>query len=357
MGKVEKIVDTTHWTVSFDKPDMAVIAQAADIIKRGGLVAFPTETVYGLGANGLDSAAVRKVFAAKGRPDDNPLILHIANVKDVFYLSSVVPLKCQVLMEAFWPGPLTLVVPKSKFVPEEITAGLDTVALRMPSHQVALALIRAAGVPIAAPSANRSGYPSPTTAAHVLDDLNGRIDAILDAGPTGLGLESTVLDVSGETPVILRPGGITRERLVEVIGPVEYDPALTDAGEVPKSPGLKYTHYSPRAEVILLHGEPARVASRAEQLVEDYTAQGMKTGLLLTDEVCRQLDSTAAVYFKNLGTRNELEQIAHNIYSELRNCDAAGADVILTETYKEEGLGTALMNRLLKSAGYKVIKV
>lgn len=352
---------TELWQVSYGEPERETIRKAAAIIRQGGLVAFPTETVYGLGANGLDPEAVKKIFAAKGRPADNPLILHIANLKDVFYLAKIVPLKAQVLMEEYWPGPLTLVLERSKFIPDEITAGLDTVAIRMPKHQVALALIREARVPLAAPSANRSGYPSPTQASHVWDDLQGRIDAILDSGPTGLGLESTVLDLSGEIPVILRPGGVSKEQLCESIGRVEYDPALSNPQETPRSPGMKYTHYSPHAEVFLVAGEPDNVASRVAELVEDYNLQGKKAGLLLTAEVYEKFKALQdkkeinATYVKNLGSRRELESIAHNIYGELRKCDDAGVDVILTETFSEQGLGAALMNRLLKSAGYKII--
>jgi L-threonylcarbamoyladenylate synthase len=347
---------TDIWHLKKAEPERDIIKKAAQIIKAGNLVAFPTETVYGLGANGLDSEAVKKIFEAKGRPNDNPLILHIANLKDVFYLASIIPLKAQVLMEEFWPGPLTLVFPKSKFIPEEITAGQETVAIRMPQHQVALALIREAGVPLAAPSANRSGYPSPTEADHVWKDLNGRIDAILDAGPTGLGLESTVLDISGEVPTILRPGGVTKEQLHEIIGQVEYDAGLLDASVIPKAPGMKYTHYSPRAEVILLDGEPNQVVGKLEVMVENYSLKGSKVGLLLTDEIYHKVKDISTTYIRNLGKRQDLDKIAQNIYKELRDCDTAGVDIILTETYQEEGLGTALMNRLLKSAGYKVIR-
>jgi len=350
-----RILKTEIWHLKKVEPERDIIKRAAQIIKDGNLVAFPTETVYGLGANGLDSEAVKKIFEAKGRPNDNPLILHIANLKDVFYLASIVPLKAQVLMEEFWPGPLTLVFSKSKFIPEEITCGLETVAIRMPKHQVALALIREAGVPIAAPSANRSGYPSPTEADHVYNDLHGLIDVILDAGPTGLGLESTVLDISGEVPTILRPGGVTIEQLIPLIGHVEYDAGLHHSSEAPKAPGMKYTHYSPRAAVILLDGEPEQVASKLKDMVEDYTLKGSKVGLLLTNEIYQKVKDISTTYMINIGNRQDLPKIAQSIYKELRNCDLAGVDIILTETYHEEGLGTAIMNRLLKSAGYKVI--
>lgn len=347
---------TKIWFVDAANPDRPYIQEAARIIKDGGLVAFPTETVYGLGADGLNGRAVAKIFAAKGRPIDNPLILHIANKKDAFYLAEAVSLKAQVLMDAFWPGPLTLVMQARRIVPPQVTAGLETVAVRMPKHGVALALIREAGVPLAAPSANRSGYPSPTTAQHVLEDLNGRIDAILDGGPAGLGLESTVLDVTESLPVILRPGGVTKEQLEEKIGPVRLDPALEDEKSIPRSPGMKYTHYSPNAEVILLEGSPEIIAAALRQVMEPFLRQGKRIGLLFVEEVWEKTGPLKAAYCKNLGSCLDLDKIASVIYGELRNCDAAGVDVVLTGTYEEKGLGLALMNRLLKSAGYNVIK-
>lgn len=350
-----RCLKTVIWKVNPEKINRSIILKAARLIQDGRLVAFPTETVYGLGANGLDSAAVQKIFEAKGRPQDNPLILHIAEIKDAFYLARVVPLQAQVLMEKFWPGPLTLVLPKGPFIPDEVTAGLDTVAIRMPDHPTALALIKEAGKPVAAPSANRSGYPSPTQAAHVLADLKGRIDGILDSGPTGLGLESTVLDLSGDRPVILRPGGVTEEDISEVIGRVELDPGLADLAAAPKAPGMKYTHYSPRAQVILIQGDPPEVAAKTIEMVEEYSRRNQKVGLLLTEETWCCLGNMTVLYAKNMGSREQLEGIARLLYDELRRCDDAGADVILTETYKEEGLGTALMNRLLKSAGYKIV--
>lgn len=347
---------TVVWRVDAANINQNIIKKAARIIRQGGLIAFPTETVYGLGANGLDAAAVQKIFQAKGRPLDNPLILHISEIRDVFYLARAVSLQAQVLMEKFWPGPLTLVLPKGAFIPDEITAGLDTVALRMPRHPVALALIKEAGKPVAAPSANRSGYPSPTQASHVLDDLAGRINAVLDGGPTGVGLESTVLDLSGDRPVILRPGSVTEEDIAGVIGRVEVDAGIKGFAAVPKAPGMKYTHYSPRAEVILIQGEPPEVARKISGMAEGYFSSDKKVGLLLTSETWSFLGDIKAAYVKSMGSRAQLAGIARSLYDELRRCDDAGVDVILTETYKEEGLGTALMNRLLKSAGYKIEK-
>ncbi|HHZ16129.1 MAG TPA: L-threonylcarbamoyladenylate synthase [Peptococcaceae bacterium] len=350
-------IKTTYWTVSADQPEPEIIQRAAEIIINGGLVAFPTETVYGLGADGTNPQAVRRIFAAKGRPSDNPLILHVACKDEVLGLATEVNAQARQLMQLFWPGPLTLVLPKKPCVPEEVTAGLDTVAIRMPRHPVALALIAASGVPIAAPSANLSGYPSPTTGRHVYEDLAGRIEAVLDSGETGVGLESTVLDLSGPIPVILRPGGVTREELTAVLGTVIVDQGLSDPRQKPKAPGMKYVHYSPRAEVVLIHGPREQNALKIRELVTAYADKGKKIGLLLTRETWRHLPDLKGqvAYAQDLGSCARLEEIAHLLYRELRNCDEARADVVFTETYPEEGIGAALMNRLLKAAGYKVI--
>lgn len=347
---------TQVWRVEPGKVKTDAIKKAAHLLRNGGLVAFPTETVYGLGANGLDPGAIAKIFMAKGRPLDNPLILHIAEPGEVYGLAENVSLAAATLMKEFWPGPLTLVLPRKSFIPDEVTAGLDTVAIRMPAHSVALALIKEAGIPVAAPSANRSGYPSPTTAFHVLDDLNGKIDAVLDAGPTGIGLESTVLDLSGDKPVILRPGGVTKEDLEGAIGAVEVDRGIRDIRFVPKSPGMKYTHYSPKAQVILISGEePKTIAEKVSAQLAQPAVTQKKVGLLLSSETWAFLGELPVTYAKNLGSRSNLESIAHVLYDELRRCDQAGADIVLTETYKDEGLGMAIMNRLLKSAGYRVV--
>lgn len=348
-------METQFLKVDAQRPEQKVIDKAAEIINKGGLVAFPTETVYGLGANGLDGEAVKKIYVAKGRPADNPLILHVADLKDVFYLASIVPIKAQLLMEAFWPGPLTLVLPSRSIIPAQVTAGLETVAIRMPAHPVALALIKAAQRPIAAPSANRSGYPSPTSAGHVMDDLAGRIEAVLDGGSTGVGLESTVLDLTEGIPTILRPGGVTREQLAGVIGKIQLDQGLHNNESVPRAPGMKYTHYSPRAKVIVLRGEPKKVAMKAEELVQTNSAQNLKTALLLSSETWPLVSSDEAVYAREMGSHQKLEEVARRIYHELRMCDQAGSQIILVEGYQEEGLGEALMNRILKSAGYELI--
>jgi len=348
-------VDTLFLKVNAQQPEEEIIARAAEAIRQGGLVAFPTETVYGLGADGLNGDAVKKIFAAKGRPSDNPLILHVADPKEVFYLASVVPLKAQVLMEAFWPGPLTLVLPCRNIIPPEVTAGLDTVAIRMPDHPVALALIKASVRPLAAPSANRSGYPSPTTAVHVWADLAGKVDVILDGGAAGVGLESTILDLTGDPPTILRPGGVTKEQLEDVIGEVHMDPGLISEEAVPKAPGMKYVHYSPQAKVIVLQGQSPAVAAKIAELLQVNAGKGLKTALLLSSETWPLVRTEQAVYAREMGSRAGLEDVARKLYHELRMCDQAGSDVVLIEGYQEEGLGAALMNRILKSAGYEVI--
>jgi len=349
-------VETQLLKVNPQNPEEEIVGQAAALIRAGKLVAFPTETVYGLGANGLDGAAVAKIFAAKGRPADNPLILHIADPKDIFYIASTVSLKAQLLMEAFWPGPLTLVVPSRSIIPGEVTAGLETVAVRMPAHPVALALIKAAQRPLAAPSANRSGYPSPTAAAHVWDDLAGRVDLILDGGVTGVGLESTVLDLTEIQPTILRPGGVTKEQLQAVLGQVRMDPGLINPVAVPKAPGMKYTHYSPRAKVVVLQGEPAAVASMIAELLKIQRRRKNPPALLLSSETWPLVDRGKAVYAREMGSHNQLEQVAQKLYHELRMCDQAGSEPVLIEGYREEALGAALMNRMIKSAGYEIIK-
>ena len=263
------------------------LKEAAGILRSGGLVAFPTETVYGLGGNALDEDAARKIYAAKGRPSDNPLIAHVSCVEEVAPLVKEIPEAGRKLMEAFWPGPLTMIFPKSEKVPYGTTGGLDTVAVRFPNHPVARAIIRAAGLPIAAPSANSSGKPSPTRASHVEYDLNGKIDMIVDGGAAEWGLESTIVDVSDEIPMILRPGAVTKEMIEAVVGQVEIDPAILHkptADFKPKAPGMKYTHYSPKAEVFLVKGEQTAVAERINALAAAERAAGKKVGVMATEE-------------------------------------------------------------------------
>ncbi len=333
------------------------LAEAAHVLRSGGLVAFPTETVYGLGANALDPEAVNKIFRAKGRPADNPLIVHIAEISQVEDLSDDITVPARRVMEAFWPGPLTVVLPKKPGVPGEVTAGLQTVAVRMPDHPVARELIRLAGVPVAAPSANRSGRPSPTTAQHVRNDLEGRIDVIVDGGACRVGLESTVLDLTSEPPVILRPGGITREEIEEVIGPVEIDPALWELHDrgTPKSPGMKYAHYSPKAEVVVVAGDDyGKIFVKVSELILKYRSSDKKVGVLASLETGRGY-SADAVY--PVGSRANLVTVAQNLFYGLRFLDDEEVDLIIAEGYPEEGIGLAIMNRLRKAAGNNVIYV
>ncbi|MHB8155848.1 MAG: L-threonylcarbamoyladenylate synthase, partial [Desulfocucumaceae bacterium] len=275
MSPVEK---KTHlWKVSANCPEPEIIRQAGLILLRGGLVAFPTETVYGLGANALDGSAVERVFSAKGRPQDNPLIVHVADLGSVYEYALAVSPVARLLMEKFWPGPLTLILPGNGKVSEAVSAGLAGLAFRMPDHPVALALIREAGIPVAAPSANLSGRPSPTTADHVQGDLGGRIDAILDGGPAGMGIESTVLDLTVDIPLILRPGGIAPEQIKAVTGAVDLDRTLLKGGKPPQqpgSPGMKYRHYAPCAPLVLVEGSPSGVLREISRLAGEYISQG-----------------------------------------------------------------------------------
>ena len=323
----------------------------AELIRNGELVAFPTETVYGLGANGLDGEAVNKIFEAKGRPNDNPLILHIAKKSDVKDLWAHVPKIANTLMDTFWPGPLTLIFNKADCVPYEVTAGLETVAIRMPQDKTARTLIQKAGVPIAAPSANRSGRPSPTTARHVLDDMDGRIPLILDGGPCRYGVESTVLSLVGE-PMILRPGAVTREMLEAVIGPVQLAPSILKPlgeREVAASPGMKYKHYAPDAEVYVIEGEPKPVAKRIRTLYYDLEAEGKRTAILGTEQTMPSYRNLNAY---SLGDREEPETLCANLFVLLRDTGAEN-DVILAEGIPTENTGLAFMNRLLRAAGFR----
>ena len=346
---------TAYFRVDRQHPDPCILAQLADILRRGGLVAFPTETVYGLGANGLDERAVAGIYRAKGRPADNPLILHISDRCGVDKLARTIPPNARVLMETYWPGPLTVVLKRTRAVPDIITAGLDTVAIRLPASRVACELIQLAGVPIAAPSANTSGRPSPTNAQDVLADMDGRIAAILDAGPCDIGVESTVVDCTTPVPTILRPGGITLESLRATLGEVELDAALRDLEHgVPRAPGMKYTHYAPAAPMTLVEGEPRQRAAKIRQLVATALADGQRTGAVVSAEtaICLPPETLLAVY----GSWQEPEAIAANLYSVLRKFDAAPVDIIFAEGTREEGLGLAVMNRLRKAAGYRIIK-
>ncbi|WP_066176287.1 L-threonylcarbamoyladenylate synthase [Bacillus marinisedimentorum] len=342
---------TKYWVV--EKEDVndesyPQLEEAALLLRDNETVAFPTETVYGLGANALADEAVDKIFRAKGRPGDNPLIVHIAEIEQLDSLAADVPETAQWLMDAFWPGALTLVLKSKEGVSRKVTAGLRTVAVRMPDHPVALALIEKAGVPIAAPSANVSGRPSPTSASHVKEDLDGRIAGIVDGGETGIGVESTVVDCTGEIPMILRPGGVTKEQLEKVAGKINVDPALAEVKEAPKSPGMKYTHYAPKAPLTIVEGDRAFI----QQLVDNSRAAGKKVGVLTTYE---HVDGFVADAVLPCGYRSRPETVARGLYQTLRSFDEYELDLIYSESFSEEGVGAAVMNRLLKAAGHRVI--
>lgn len=338
-------------------PQMKKIHKAADFIRKGGLVAFPTETVYGLGADALNSKAVLKIFSAKKRPLDNPPIVHVCDVKSVHRLVEETPPVAEKLMREFWPGPLTLIFKRSSIVPEVTVAGLDTIAIRMPKHDVALALIRESGRPISAPSANLAGKPSPTSAKHVLDDLDGRIDAVLDAGPTEIGVESTVLDLTVAPPQVLRPGGTSYEVLKKALSNVELNPVVTAEKALPvekaRSPGVKHKHYAPDADVVVVEGELSAVIEKIKELSARYEQRGSAVGVLCTDETRRHYKAGVV---KSLGSRKDLASIAHDLFKLLREFDAENVDVVIVEGLPIEGLGLAVVNRLRKAAGYKIVK-
>jgi L-threonylcarbamoyladenylate synthase len=327
----------------------SIFKEAATIIQNGGLVAFPTETVYGLGGNALNPEASSKIYAAKGRPSDNPLIAHVANLEQVVPLVTEITPVAKELMNKFWPGPMTLILNKSEIVPLTTTGGRDTVAIRMPNHQTALRLIEEAGVPIAAPSANLSGRPSPTQASHVVEDLSGRIEMILDDGQTDIGIESTIIDLTEDKPVILRPGYITPEMLEEVIGKTEENSSLSEE-EKPKAPGMKYKHYAPKANLIVVEGNEQEVVREILTRIKEQE----QVGVICSDET-RQYYKQALV--KSIGSRHDVKSVAHNLYRVLREFDESDVSVIYSEAFGETEFGEAIMNRLVKAAGHQVIKV
>ncbi len=324
---------------------LSVLNEAAQTLALGGLVAFPTETVYGLGANALDNEAVSRIFVAKGRPQDNPLIVHVSNFDMLNSVVSEVPEEAKRLIDAFWPGPLTIILKKSERVSEKVTAGLDTVAVRMPAHPMALYLIEQAGVPVAAPSANLSGSPSTTRVEHVIHDLSGRVDYIIDGGPCAVGLESTVLDVTGKEPQILRPGGVSPEEIEKVLGKVSFDPALKDATKTPKSPGMKYRHYAPKAELYLVTGN---MKEKIENEMSSLHNEGKKVGIFCMKNYGIEADSV-------LFGGEDMNEYAKNLFHSLRTLDEA-ADVIFAELPAETGgIMPALINRMMKAAGGHVL--
>ena len=356
----DSAMKTEYVTISEDAPESEAMQRAGRIIRRGGLVAFPTETVYGLGADALNEEAAAKIYAAKGRPSDNPLIVHIADMDDLYRIAADVPETALRLADAFWPGPLTMIFNKKEIVPDTTTGGLSTVAVRFPSNRIAAALIRESGGFIAAPSANRSGRPSPTTAEHCRQDLDGRVDMIIDGGQVGIGLESTIIDVSRERPELLRPGFVTTRMLEDVVSRIDRDPSLDrtsvpDPAENtpgPRAPGMKYRHYAPKGEMILVDGS---VANRERYIRESLAAagrEGKRTAVICPDEDAERFEADMVF---TCGKRGDSLSAARMLFSLLRACDDRGADVIFAEAVSLDGIGDAVMNRMRKAAGYRII--
>ncbi|EKS4343335.1 L-threonylcarbamoyladenylate synthase [Clostridium sporogenes] len=337
--------------------DEHVISKAGNILRQGGLVVFPTETVYGLGANALDKDAVKKIFEAKGRPQDNPLIVHISKVKDIEKLVEEIPPIAQKLMDKFWPGPMTIILKKKDIIPNETSAGLDSIGIRMPSNKIAMKLISMAGVPIAAPSANLSGKPSPTDLETCIEDLDGRVNMILGGDNSEVGVESTVIDCTINPPCILRPGGITLEMLKEVDSDIYIDPAIMkkpDKELRPKAPGMKYRHYAPKAPLKIIKGDLNKTIEKINEMVQNYIDAEKKVGIIATDET---IDNYKKGEVVSIGSRKDLNTIAHNLFYVLRTFDEKNVDLILSEAFEEKDMGVAIMNRLKKSAGYDIINL
>lgn len=340
----------------FTPEEDAALRRAGETIKSGGLVAFPTETVYGLGGDALNRESSRKIYAAKGRPSDNPLIVHICRLQDIGEIAAEVPETALRIADAFWPGPLTMILRRAERVPLETTGGLETVAVRFPSNRTAQKIIEYSGGFVAAPSANLSGRPSPTLAKYVAEDMDGRIEMIVDGGEVGIGLESTIVDLTVSPPQILRPGYVTREMLERVLGEVDTDVTIlkSDSGQAPKAPGMKYRHYAPKGELTIVEGKPDQVAAYINRAVMTDRENGEKTGVIVTREL---LERYSADLVKCVGSREDEEGIAKHLFAVLRELDEEGATKIYSESFDTAGLGQAIMNRLLKAAGHKVIRV
>jgi len=351
-----KIIQINHEADNFTSEEEEALRWAGEVIRRGGLVAFPTETVYGLGGDALNSESSRKIYEAKGRPSDNPLIVHICRWEDLERIVEKVPPEAKRLAEHFWPGPLTMILPKSKEVPKETTGGLETVAVRMPSHPAALKLIQYSGGYIAAPSANRSGRPSPTVARYVEEDMSGRIEAIIDGGEVGIGLESTIIDLTVSPPQILRPGYITKEKFEQILEEVDTDVTILrdDSGQAPKAPGMKYRHYAPKGDLSIVMGDPRKVVEYINRQAKLDRQAGDKVGVIGTSEILEQYHADSV---KSAGSRADEESIARHLYTILREFDDEGVTKIYSEGFGTEGFGQAIMNRLLKAAGHKVVNL
>lgn len=347
---------TRHIRIEEQNTDQELIRQAGDILRSGGLVAFPTETVYGLGGDALNPASSARIYQAKGRPSDNPLIVHIADMEALDAIVREIPAEARALAEAFWPGPLTMILPKADIVPRETTGGLETVAVRMPAHRTARELIRAAGGYVAAPSANRSGRPSPTLAKYVAQDLDGRIEMIIDGGSVEIGLESTIVDLTADKPTILRPGYITRQMLERVLSYVEEDSTLMrcDTGQAPKAPGMKYRHYAPAGELTIVDGDREHTVRYINEELARAGQRHKRTAVIAADET---VDLYRADIRKSVGSRGHEETVARELYRVLRELDDEEAEVIFAEAFDGDGIGRAVMNRLLKASGYHTVQV
>jgi L-threonylcarbamoyladenylate synthase len=341
---------------NIDAAAKEILTKAGSIIREGGLVAFPTETVYGLGGDALNPESSKKIYAAKGRPSDNPLIVHVASMEDVEAIVDEVPEAAYRLAEAFWPGPLTMIMNKNDKVPHETTGGLDTVAIRMPNNEIALELIRQSGGYIAAPSANTSGRPSPTLARYCVEDLSGKIEMIIDGGQVGIGLESTIVDLTSEEPMILRPGYITQDMLKEVLGQVTIDRTIIDATSTqkPKAPGMKYRHYAPKGSLTIIQGNQKDVVDYINARAKEAMEEGKRVGIIGTDAT---RDLYSADVIKSVGNREDESSIAHELFKVLREFDDENIDVMFSESFDDSGIGQAIMNRLLKAAGHHVIMI
>ncbi len=339
------------------KEDEELLQRAGKIIREGGLVAMPTETVYGLAGDALNPTSSERIYAAKGRPSDNPLIVHIADMDALQDIAVDIPEKAWKLADRFWPGPLTMILRKSALVPKETTGGLDTVAVRFPSHPAAMGLIKASGRPLAAPSANRSGRPSCTAASHVLEDMNGIIPLIIDGGKVGIGLESTIIDLTSDIPMLLRPGYIGVETLEQLLGRIEVDPSvngLTDKSAHPKAPGMKYKHYAPKGELCIVKGPEDRVVETINALSSEKEKEGKKTAVIAAEETAPRYQCPLV---RTIGSRTRENEIARNLFQVLREMDDLGADVIYTEEFDTPHLGMAIMNRLIRAAGHRIIRL
>lgn len=340
----------------FSPEEEASLRLAGKIIQDGGLVAFPTETVYGLGGDALNRDSSRKIYAAKGRPSDNPLIVHICRMEDLYKVADEVTPEALRVAKAFWPGPLTMIFKKADCVPKETTGGLETVAVRFPSHPAAQKMIEYSGGFVAAPSANLSGRPSPTVAKYVSEDMNGRIEMVIDGGEVGIGLESTIIDMTVNPPQILRPGYVTAQMLETVLGQVDTDITIlsNDSGQAPKAPGMKYRHYAPKGDLTIVEGECSEVVAYVNEQLKAAASAGYKTGVICTEETRGLYDADVV---KCVGSRAEEATIARHLFTALREFDDDGAEIIFSESFESDGLGQAIMNRLLKAAGHKVVKL